>query len=69
MLSWKKQKDGGFVAAAGPFAIKAWPKGDGRWNWEIIVDNATNPAATGVATSAGAAKNACENYVQRSGRV
>ena len=69
MLSWKKQKDGALLAAAGPFAIKTWPKGDGRWSWEIIVDNATNPAASGVAASVGAAKNVCENYVTRSGRV
>lgn len=68
MLAWKK--DGpGWKGNEGPFVAQAAPKGDGRWNWSVFADAAPNPTATGVASSAGAAKTACENFVKRSGRV
>ena len=74
MLAWKKQPDvtlktDVWLATLGPFAVKVAPKGDGRWNWEIIMDDARSPAATGIGNSLGAAKTACELYVGRSGRV
>lgn len=68
MVAWTKQANG-WKGVAGPFAVKAIPKGDGRWNWEVVADGATNPTATGVASSLGAAKTACEQFVKRSGRV
>ncbi len=69
MLVWKKQADNSLKATAGPFVAHVIPKPDGRWDWNIHVDAGTNPTATGVRSSAGAAKTACENFVQRSGRV
>jgi hypothetical protein len=68
MLAWKK-KDSGFTVTIGPFVANVMPKGDGRWNWEVYSDNATGPEATGVRSSAGAAKTAVEQLVKRSGRV
>jgi hypothetical protein len=67
-MRWTKQGNG-WNATEGPFAVKAAPKGDGRWDWAVFADGADNPTATGVAASAGAAKTACENFVKRSGRV
>lgn len=68
MLDWKKQGDG-FRAAVGPFVATAIPKGDGRWSWAVHADGADNPQATGIGSSAGAAKTAADQYVRRSGRV
>jgi len=69
MLVWKKQADNSLKATEGPFVAHAMPKPDGRWDWKIFVDAGTNPTATGIRSSAGDAKTACENFVQRSGRV
>jgi hypothetical protein len=68
MVVWTKQEQA-WRGTAGPFLVKVSPKGDGRWNWAVFVDGASNPAATGVAASAGAAKTTGEQYVKRSGRV
>jgi hypothetical protein len=68
MLAWKKQANG-WTAAEGPFVVKVVPKGDGRWNWEVFADGVENPTATGIGSSVGAAKTACEQFVKRSGRV
>ena len=68
MLKWTK-KANGWTATEGPFIADASPKGDGRWNWQVCTDGSPNPAATGIASSAGAAKTACDQYVKRSGRV
>ena len=68
MLAWVKQANG-FSSRGGPFVVKIAPKGDGRWNWEVYADGTLNAMATGIASSLGAAKNACEQLVKRSGRV
>jgi hypothetical protein len=65
-IRWTKAADG-VVAHAGPFVMKVAPKGDGRWNWSILRGDAVNPTASGIASSAGAAKTAAENFVNRSG--
>lgn len=52
---------------AGPFTLNVVPKGDGRWNWSVLKEGTTNPVASGVVSSLGAAKTATENYVNRSG--
>jgi hypothetical protein len=57
------------VASAGPFTMKVEPTGDGRFTWGIWSGDTPNPAATGVASSFGAARAAAENYVNRSGHV
>jgi hypothetical protein len=67
-FAWRK-KDNGFTLSVGPFVANVMPKGDGRWTWEVFADNATGSQATGVGSSTGAAKNAVEQYVKRSGRV
>ena len=53
----------------GPYLVTIEPKGDGRWNWTIVNGGKPNPEATGVRSSLGAAKTACEHYVKRSGHV
>lgn len=68
MMRWAKQGSG-VKLVAGPFVANASPKGDGRWEWAVFADGTANPTATGVASSAGAAKTACEQFVKRSGRV
>jgi hypothetical protein len=65
---WNKTRDD-WTATQGPFALRVSPKGDGRWNWQIVRDNKPNPEATGVASSLGAAKTAAEQFVKRSGLV
>ena len=56
-------------ATAGPFAITIKPKGDGRYDWQVIKSGQRNPMAAGVANSLGAAKNVVEQFVNRSGLV
>jgi hypothetical protein len=68
-VDWSKKPGDVWSAATGPFVVKVQPKGDGRWSWQIFVDAAPNPAATGVAASLGAAKTVTEQFVMRSGRV
>jgi hypothetical protein len=69
MLAWTKQPADAVRAAAGPFVANVSPKGDGRWNWAVYADGSANATATGIASSLGAAKTACEQFVKRSGRV
>jgi hypothetical protein len=59
--------DAGWSARIEPFTLDATPKGDGRWNWQVLKDGTRNPVATGVASSVGAAKTACEQFAKRSG--
>jgi hypothetical protein len=68
MFVWTR-KDKGFTAGVGPFVANVMPKGDGRWSWEVYADEARSPQATGVASSAGAAKATAEQLIKRSGRV
>jgi hypothetical protein len=56
-----------WTATVGPLSVKVEPKGDGRWAWSIHASGAPNPTATGIASSASAAKNVVEQYVLRSG--
>lgn len=65
-IRWTKAGDG-LTATAGPFVMKVEPKGDGRWNWTIFKGEAVGSTASGIASSAGAAKTAAENFVNRSG--
>lgn len=67
-IVWSRAKDE-WTASQGPFVLRVAPKGDGRWTWRIVRDNRANPEATGVASSAGAAKTAAEQFVKRSGLV
>jgi hypothetical protein len=68
-IRWNQKPGDLWSSAAGPFALKVEPKGDGRWGWQIFVDSSSNPSAAGVAASLGAAKTATEQFVKRSGRV
>jgi hypothetical protein len=65
-IRWTKTGEDS-TARVGPFVMKLTPKGDGRWVWTIWRGETANPAATGVGSSAGAARTAAENYVNRSG--
>ncbi len=67
-IEWIK-KGTGFTVTVGPFVANVVPKGDGRWSWEVFADAADAPQASGVRSSAGAAKTAVEQLVKRSGRV
>jgi hypothetical protein len=66
-IHWTKGQTGAFDARMEPFTMKVDPKGDGRWNWQVLKDATRHPVATGIASSAGAAKTACEQFVKRSG--
>lgn len=68
-ISWAKGAGDLFTARVGPFALKHWPKGDGRWNWQVFKDDGANPTASGIGSSQGAARTAAENFVKRSGLV
>ncbi len=65
-IKWTKLADVS-TAHVGPFVMKVQPKGDGRSMWTIWNGRTPNPAATGVASSFGAARAAAEHYVQRAG--
>lgn len=69
MIAWKKATGDVWSAVEGPYSLRVSPKGDGRWNWAIFRDQRSNPDASGVASSLGAAKTATENFVKRSGLV
>lgn len=49
----------------GPLSLRIEPKGDGRWAWQVLKDQADNPMATGVASSLGAAKTVTEQFARR----
>jgi hypothetical protein len=68
-LNWTKKPVNDWSATAGPFAITIKPKGDGRYNWQVIKGDQLNPMAAGVANSLGAAKTVVEQFVNRSGLV
>lgn len=68
-FTWTKQGKDAWTANAGPFALVARAKGDGRWDWNVTAEGARSPEATGIARSEGAAKTASEQYAMRSGRV
>ena len=68
MIAWKKN-GAAHTFTEGPFVARTSPKGDNRWNWTIHTDGNEAEAASGIASSLGAAKTACENFVKRSGRV
>lgn len=68
MIAWKKSGQT-LRGEAGPFVVSVAPKGDGRYDWSVIEVGADSPQATGIGSSLGAAKNAAEQYVKRSGRV
>ncbi|MGZ3419500.1 MAG: hypothetical protein ACXWUG_23010, partial [Polyangiales bacterium] len=66
-IQWTKAATGAMSGRIEPFTLKVDPKGDGRWNWQVLKDETRNPVATGVASSLGAAKTAVEQFVKRSG--
>ena len=68
-MKWTKEPGDRWTARVEPFLLKVEPKGDGRWNWQVIKEPSPNPAATGIASSLGAARTATEQYVKRSGLV
>ncbi len=68
-MKWVKKPGEVWSCEVGPFLANVRPKGDGRWAWQIFSDQATNPAAAGVASSLGAAKTVAQQFMQRSGRV
>ncbi len=67
-LQWSKGAGDLWTCVVEPFSLRVAPKGDGRWNWQIF-KGATNPTASGVASSLGAAKTVTEQFVKRSGLV
>jgi hypothetical protein len=69
-MTWTKAaSEDLWTARAGPFSLKVRPKGDGRWTWEILKDEARDAMATGVARSFGSAKSVAEQFVNRSGLI
>lgn len=69
-MKWRKTTGSDlWTAHAGPYVVKIEPKGDGRWSWTITSGDKPNPEATGIRPSLGAAKTACELFVNRSGHV
>jgi hypothetical protein len=47
------------------FTLKATLMGDRRWTWEVYTGGNVNPTATGIVSTLGAAKNACEGFIKR----
>jgi hypothetical protein len=68
-MKWSKAAGDVWSCSAGPFTMKVAPKGDGRWNWHVFTGGSTNPTATGIRPSLGAAKTAAEQFVGRSGQI
>lgn len=67
-MQWKKAAGDRWtcVAPEARFTLEVAPKGDGRWNWQVVAQGATNPMATGIARNLGAAKSVAEQLVRRS---
>ena len=68
-LQWTKQTAQLWTATAGPYALEARDRGDGRWIWQVTAEGGRAAEATGVARSLGAAKSVSEQYVMRTGKV
>ncbi len=70
-FQWTKDGDGWISRAGdGPiFTMRLRPKGDGRWDWEIVRGDSKPVIATGIVSSLGAAKTIAANFVNRSGLV
>ena len=69
-LRWIKTGRDGWICRVPPaarFTLKAFPKGDGRWSWEVFSAATVDPMATGIVGSLGAARNATELFLKRSG--
>ena len=66
-IKWTKKADDDWSARVDSFSLRIQPKGDGRWSWQVRNGESTNPMATGVASSLGAAKTVAEQLVKRSG--
>jgi hypothetical protein len=49
------------------FTLKVFPKGDGRWSWEVFSGTTPDPMATGIVNSLGAAKAATERFLKSAG--
>jgi hypothetical protein len=63
---WTKTTTGESIVVE-PLTMAVERKGDGRWNWRVTKAGTRNPIATGVASSLGAAKTACEQFAKRAG--
>lgn len=68
-MQWRQHPNDTWITRAGPYVVTIKKTGDGRFGWSIVSGDKPNPEATGVRTSLGAAKTACENFVKRSGHV
>jgi hypothetical protein len=71
-IEWSKDGSGWISRVGeGPiFTARLRPKGDGRWDWEIVKGGGIKPVvATGIVSSLGAAKTVAANFVNRSGLV
>ena len=69
-MQWKKAPRDVLICHVPPDArltLKIFPKGDGRWTWQVFAGTAENAMATGIAASLGAAKNVVENFANRTG--
>ena len=67
-MNWKKVGDKQWTCEAGTrFSLRADLMRDGRWAWSILAAGADAPMATGITSSAGAAKQAMENFLKKKG--
>jgi len=67
-MQWTKAAGDRWICVVAPdarFTLEVSPKGDGRWNWQVLARDALNPMATGIARNLGAAKSVTEQFVQR----
>ncbi|RYE92136.1 MAG: hypothetical protein EOO75_07345 [Myxococcales bacterium] len=68
-MSWTKSAGDRWTfrrSSDDPYTVKVFPRGDGRWVWEILAGDATNPTATGIARNLGAAKTVSTQLLERS---
>jgi len=69
-IKWKKSPDGkALTAEAGQLLLELAQTGDGRWAWKVRKTSATNPMASGIAGSLGAAKTVTAQFAERTGLV
>jgi hypothetical protein len=70
-MKWTKDGSGWrcVVPPDAVFTLKVQPKGDGRWNWEVLPQGSDRTVAGGIVSSLGGAKTISENFARRSGKI
>ncbi len=70
MLKWKRLGEDQWTSDLDTrFSMNVKKMGDGRWTWKVSATGAVSHMATGICNSVGAAKQAVQNFLVKSGQL